>query len=62
MGLGHNLGLTIVAEGVEDESSLTFLRDVGCDLAQGFFIAKPMPADALTGWATSSTWRIPVEA
>ena len=62
VGLGHNLGLTIVAEGVEDESSLTFLRDVGCDLAQGFFIAKPMPADALTGWATSSTWRIPVEA
>ena len=62
VGLGHNLGLTIVAEGVEDESSLTFLRDVGCDLAQGFFIAKPMPADALTGWATNSTWRIPVEA
>ncbi len=62
VGLGHNLGLTIVAEGVEDESSLTFLRDVGCDIAQGFFIAKPMPADSLTAWATTSTWRIPVEA
>jgi EAL domain-containing protein (putative c-di-GMP-specific phosphodiesterase class I) len=62
VGLGHNLGLTIVAEGVEDESSLTFLRDVGCDIAQGFFIARPMPADTLTNWATTSTWRIPVEA
>ena len=35
VGLGHNLGLTIVAEGVEDESSLTFLRDVGCDHRAG---------------------------
>jgi diguanylate cyclase (GGDEF)-like protein len=62
VGLGHNLGLSIVAEGVEDEPSLTFLREVGCDLAQGFFIAKPMPAELLADWASSSTWRIPVEA
>jgi diguanylate cyclase (GGDEF)-like protein len=62
VGLGHNLGLSIVAEGVEDESSLTFLREVGCDIAQGFFIAKPMPADSLTDWATTSSWRVPVEA
>jgi len=62
VGLGHNLGLSIVAEGVEDESSLAFLREVGCDIAQGFFIAKPMPADSIAGWATTSTWRIAVEA
>jgi predicted signal transduction protein with EAL and GGDEF domain len=62
VGLGHNLGLSIVAEGVEDESSLAFLREVGCDIAQGFFIAKPMPAESLADWATTSTWRIPVEA
>ena len=62
VGLGHNLGLSIVAEGVEDESSLSFLREVGCDIAQGFFIAKPMPADSLTDWATTSSWRVPVEA
>jgi diguanylate cyclase (GGDEF)-like protein len=62
VGLGHNLGLSIVAEGVEDESSLTFLREVGCDIAQGFFIAKPMPAESIAEWATTSTWRIPVEA
>ena len=59
VGLGHNLGLSIVAEGVEDESSLTFLREIGCDIAQGFFIAKPMPADSVAEWATTSTWRIP---
>ena len=62
VGLGHNLGLSIVAEGVEDESSLAFLKEVGCDIAQGFFIAKPMPAGSIADWATTSTWRIPVEA
>jgi len=62
VGLGHNLGLSIVAEGVEDESSLAFLREVGCDIAQGFFIAKPMPAESIADWATTSSWRIAVEA
>ena len=62
VGLGHNLGLSIVAEGVEDERSLAFLRDVGCDIAQGFFIARPMPADAVLEWARSSAWQVPVEA
>jgi diguanylate cyclase (GGDEF)-like protein len=62
VGLGHNLGLSIVAEGVEDESSLAFLREVGCDIAQGFFIAKPMPPESIADWATTSSWRIPVEA
>jgi diguanylate cyclase (GGDEF)-like protein len=46
--LGHSLGLTVVAEGVEDEATLSALRAVGCDTAQGYHIAKPMPADALT--------------
>ena len=62
VSLGHNLGLSIVAEGVEDERSLAFLRDVGCDIAQGFFIARPMPADAVLEWARSSAWQVPVEA
>jgi len=62
VGLGHNLGLSIVAEGVEDERSLAFLRNVGCDIAQGFFIARPMPGDAVLEWARSSAWRIPVDA
>ncbi len=48
--LGQTLGLTVVAEGVEDEASLEQLAEIGCDAAQGFFISRPVPADALTAW------------
>ncbi|HEX6844601.1 MAG TPA: EAL domain-containing protein [Actinomycetota bacterium] len=60
--LGHHLGLSIVAEGVEDEASLTFLTDAGCDVAQGFFIARPMPAGDVAAWIRGSAWPIPVRA
>src|SRR5450759_3483431 len=43
--LGHNLGLTIVAEGVETAEALTALAGVGCDVAQGYHLARPMPVD-----------------
>ncbi|MBU2666885.1 bifunctional diguanylate cyclase/phosphodiesterase [Actinoplanes bogorensis] len=46
--LGHRLGLTVVAEGVEDQEAADALREIGCDTAQGYFFAKPMPAEALT--------------
>ncbi len=55
--LGHSLGLTVVAEGVEDGKSFELLRSYGCDLAQGFFIARPMAADALVAWRSDSAWR-----
>ncbi|MCD9046412.1 putative bifunctional diguanylate cyclase/phosphodiesterase [Luteimonas sp. MHLX1A] len=42
--LGHNLGLEVVAEGVEDEATLALLRDLGCDRAQGYVIGRPRPA------------------
>ena len=45
--LGHALGLRVVAEGVENEITLQLLDDLGCDLAQGYFIGKPVPADKL---------------
>jgi len=48
--LAHSLGLTMVAEGVESESALLELARLGCDLAQGYHISKPLPADQLTGW------------
>jgi len=44
------LGLKVVAEGVEDIYQLDFLKSLGCDSAQGFFIAKPMPAQDLPLW------------
>ncbi|HUY25395.1 MAG TPA: EAL domain-containing protein, partial [Candidatus Saccharimonadales bacterium] len=46
--LGHALGLRVVAEGIEDNATLTVLTGMGCDLAQGYFIGRPMPADQLT--------------
>jgi diguanylate cyclase (GGDEF)-like protein len=48
--LGHNLGLNVVAEGVEDEATLQRLREMGCDLAQGYHIRRPAPAEALDNW------------
>ena len=45
--LSHTLGAATVAEGVERPEDLSCLRDAGCDLAQGFLLARPMPRDAL---------------
>jgi diguanylate cyclase (GGDEF)-like protein/PAS domain S-box-containing protein len=45
--MAHSLGLTTVAEGVEEEAAVAKLQERGCDEAQGYFFAKPMPADAL---------------
>jgi len=48
--LSHALGLDAVAEGVEDAATLERLTLLGCDRAQGYFIARPMPADAVLPW------------
>jgi EAL domain-containing protein (putative c-di-GMP-specific phosphodiesterase class I) len=45
--LGHNLGLRVVAEGLEDEPTLRRLAALGCDLAQGYYLGRPAPADAI---------------
>ncbi|MFS0773736.1 putative bifunctional diguanylate cyclase/phosphodiesterase [Sphingomonas sp. 1P08PE] len=45
--LAHGLGLKVVAEGIEDEGCLAFLRDAGCDMAQGYLISRPLPRNAL---------------
>jgi EAL domain-containing protein (putative c-di-GMP-specific phosphodiesterase class I) len=49
--LGHNLGLSVVAEGVEDQETLDALRAVGADVAQGFYLGRPMDAESLRDWA-----------
>jgi diguanylate cyclase (GGDEF)-like protein/PAS domain S-box-containing protein len=52
--LAHNLGLTVVAEGVEDRGTLDQLKLCGCDEVQGFFVAKPMPGNLLSSWVQSN--------
>jgi diguanylate cyclase (GGDEF)-like protein len=46
--LGHSLGLRVVGEGIEDKATLDLVSDLGCDLAQGYFIGTPKPANELT--------------
>ena len=50
INLGHDLGLTVVAEGVEDEATLHRLEGLGCDLAQGYHFSKPLSPEAFNKW------------
>ena len=50
MDLGHKLGLSIVAEGVEDEATLDAIRELGIDVVQGFLLGKPMPEKHIRQW------------
>ena len=50
ISLGHDLGLRVVAEGVEDEGAWGVLVVLGCDLLQGFLLARPMPGEDMTRW------------
>jgi diguanylate cyclase (GGDEF)-like protein len=52
--LGHNLGLVVLAEGVEDVTTWNLLRDLGVDLAQGYFMSRPLPGDELMTWLATS--------
>ncbi len=48
--MAHSLGLSVIAEGVEDTQQLHFLRTKGCDFAQGYFYSRPVPADEFLEW------------
>jgi EAL domain-containing protein (putative c-di-GMP-specific phosphodiesterase class I)/GGDEF domain-containing protein len=50
IGLAHNFGLSVVAEGVEEEAALNTLKIMGCDEIQGYYFARPMPAEDLIIW------------
>ena len=54
IALGHGLGLSVVAEGVETAAQRQILLDQGCDLAQGYYFGRPMPADQFTDWINDS--------
>jgi diguanylate cyclase (GGDEF)-like protein len=55
--LAHALKLRVVAEGIEDGATLSLLADLKCDLAQGYFIGKPMPAEELAFDSATHAWR-----
>ncbi len=55
--LGRDLGLTVLAEGVETEWHWHWLRDAGCELAQGYFVSRPVPVEQLAEWRKN--WKAP---
>ncbi len=55
IGLAHNLGLTVTAEGVEDEQALQKLEAMGCDIAQGYFFSRALPKAELLNWITANS-------
>jgi diguanylate cyclase (GGDEF)-like protein len=57
IGLAHNLGLTVVAEGVETDKAWALLARLGCDEGQGYGIGRPMPSDDFLGWVRR--WQAP---
>jgi diguanylate cyclase (GGDEF)-like protein len=56
--LGHNLGLRVVAEGVEDGTAMRTLRELECDIAQGYYLSRPVPAADLLEILTASARRL----
>jgi len=57
--LAHNLGLKVVAEGVENARVMDVLGKLGCDIVQGYHISKALPVPALEAYLTSTHWAIP---
>ena len=57
--LAHNLGLSVVAEGVEDDATLDRLRAMGCDMVQGYLLSRPMGVAETAVWMRGSVWTKP---
>jgi len=58
INLAHTLGLQVTAEGVESEEIMTILKEYGCDIAQGYFLNKPLPVKDFNQWMSSSNWKV----
>ncbi len=56
--MGKNLGVNVVAEGVEDEETWNALGTLGCDTCQGYFFSKPVPPDELVTWLDTAPWPV----
>ncbi|HWE60430.1 MAG TPA: EAL domain-containing protein [Chloroflexota bacterium] len=53
VGLGHSLGLRVVAEGVDDQETWQILEALNCDVIQGYLISRPLPIEDLERWMQS---------
>jgi diguanylate cyclase (GGDEF)-like protein/PAS domain S-box-containing protein len=58
ISLGHDLGLSVSAEGVEDEATWDMLAAFKCDVVQGYYVARPMPPEQLPDWLDNSGWAL----
>ena len=58
VALGHALGLRVVAEGIEDRATWDLLAGMGCDVAQGYYLSRPLPPDALAPWLREAPWAV----
>ena len=59
--MAHDLGLKVTAEGIEDRATWEALVNLGCDKAQGFYMSKPLPADAFSRWLEESQWGLSIK-
>jgi len=59
--LAHNMGLKVIAEGIETDQSWQALKALGCDMGQGYFMCRPIDAESLDEWFDSSDWKTPKE-
>jgi diguanylate cyclase (GGDEF)-like protein len=57
--LGHNMGLKVIAEGVEDAEAWRILKELGCDMAQGFYVSKPLPIGEFHEWYANWSAGVP---
>ena len=65
IALAHALGMRVVAEGVDSAEAVATIAELGCEMAQGFYIARPMRGDLIVEWiehhaATTTMRRVPV--
>jgi EAL domain-containing protein (putative c-di-GMP-specific phosphodiesterase class I) len=60
IAMAHRMGIRVVAEGVETEAQLGFLRSLQCDEVQGYLFAKPMPADEAEAWLRAASQKSPM--
>ncbi|MFL6245750.1 MAG: EAL domain-containing protein [Thermoanaerobaculia bacterium] len=56
--LAHNMGLVVIAEGVESAEAWRILKRLGCDMAQGYYMSRPLRVDAITEWFRTSEWGV----